>query len=101
MTTNKGIIIKKLLQRHTDLDFCLCVGDDKTDEDMFRAILEECALYPQNPTLLKDWCFTCTIGSGQKKTLAKYHVNTPEQMVSMLMRIGHLMSSERIVGTTI
>ncbi|GJJ73482.1 trehalose 6-phosphate synthase/phosphatase [Entomortierella parvispora] len=35
---NKGEIVKRLLSQHPEVDFVLCAGDDKTDEDMFRAL---------------------------------------------------------------
>ncbi|KAG0224637.1 threalose-6-phosphate phosphatase [Actinomortierella wolfii] len=35
---NKGEIVKRLLAQHPDVEFVLCAGDDKTDEDMFRAL---------------------------------------------------------------
>ncbi|KFH65384.1 alpha,alpha-trehalose-phosphate synthase (UDP-forming) [Podila verticillata NRRL 6337] len=35
---NKGEIVKRLLNQHPDVEFILCAGDDKTDEDMFRAL---------------------------------------------------------------
>ncbi|KAI7832183.1 glycosyltransferase family 20-domain-containing protein [Gamsiella multidivaricata] len=35
---NKGEIVKRLLSQHTDVEFVMCAGDDKTDEDMFRAL---------------------------------------------------------------
>ncbi|KAG0217919.1 threalose-6-phosphate phosphatase, partial [Mortierella sp. GBA43] len=35
---NKGEIVKRLLSQHPDSEFVLCAGDDKTDEDMFRAL---------------------------------------------------------------
>ncbi|KAF9438868.1 threalose-6-phosphate phosphatase [Entomortierella beljakovae] len=37
-TVNKGEIVKKLLHQHPDAEFVMCAGDDKTDEDMFRAL---------------------------------------------------------------
>lgn len=36
---NKGEIVKRLLSQHEDVEFVLCAGDDKTDEDMFRALV--------------------------------------------------------------
>lgn len=36
--THKGEIVKRLTYQHPDADFLLCAGDDKTDEDMFRAV---------------------------------------------------------------
>ncbi|KAF8975913.1 threalose-6-phosphate phosphatase [Entomortierella lignicola] len=35
---NKGEIVKRLLAQHPDVEFVMCAGDDKTDEDMFRAL---------------------------------------------------------------
>ncbi|KAF9182961.1 threalose-6-phosphate phosphatase [Haplosporangium sp. Z 767] len=35
---NKGEIVKRLLSQHPEAEFVLCAGDDKTDEDMFRAL---------------------------------------------------------------
>jgi trehalose 6-phosphate synthase/phosphatase len=35
---NKGEIVKRLLVQHPEAEFVLCAGDDKTDEDMFRAL---------------------------------------------------------------
>ncbi|KAF9101386.1 threalose-6-phosphate phosphatase, partial [Mortierella sp. GBA39] len=36
---NKGEIVKRLLSQHPDVEFVMCAGDDKTDEDMFRALV--------------------------------------------------------------
>ncbi|KAG0376593.1 threalose-6-phosphate phosphatase [Mortierella sp. AD032] len=36
---NKGEIVKRLLSQHPDVGFVMCAGDDKTDEDMFRALV--------------------------------------------------------------
>lgn len=35
---NKGEIVKRLMSQHPEAEFVLCAGDDKTDEDMFRAL---------------------------------------------------------------
>ncbi|KAF8934406.1 threalose-6-phosphate phosphatase [Dissophora ornata] len=35
---NKGEIVKRLLSQHPEVEFVMCAGDDKTDEDMFRAL---------------------------------------------------------------
>ena len=34
--TNKGEIVQRLLYQHPETEFCMCAGDDKTDEDMVR-----------------------------------------------------------------
>ncbi|CAD6886627.1 unnamed protein product [Tilletia laevis] len=39
LAVNKGEIVKRILHQHSqEVDFVFCVGDDKTDEDMFRAL---------------------------------------------------------------
>lgn len=38
LAVNKGEIVKRILYNHSDAEFVFCVGDDKTDEDMFRAL---------------------------------------------------------------
>ena len=44
LAVNKGEIVKRILYSHPDAEFIFCAGDDKTDEDMFRALL----LFPQD-----------------------------------------------------
>jgi len=36
--SSKGAAVRKIMGLESDADFVLCVGDDKTDEDMFAAI---------------------------------------------------------------
>lgn len=36
LAINKGEIVHRILYANPDVDFVYCVGDDKTDEDMFR-----------------------------------------------------------------
>ncbi|KAK4701430.1 trehalose 6-phosphate synthase/phosphatase, partial [Phenoliferia sp. Uapishka_3] len=36
--TNKGEIVQRLLYLHPETEFCMCAGDDKTDEDMFHSM---------------------------------------------------------------
>nr|BAO72966.1 trehalose-6-phosphate phosphatase2 [Moniliella megachiliensis] len=38
LAINKGEIVKRLLAAHSSAEFVFCAGDDKTDEDMFRAL---------------------------------------------------------------
>jgi trehalose 6-phosphate synthase/phosphatase len=49
----KGNAVAHLLDRHTDADFLFCAGDDRTDEDMMRAI----------PSAWQDRTITCWVGS--------------------------------------
>lgn len=38
LAVNKGEIVKRILYLHPQARFVFCAGDDKTDEDMFRAL---------------------------------------------------------------
>lgn len=38
LAVNKGEIVKRILYHNPETEFVFCVGDDKTDEDMFRSL---------------------------------------------------------------
>lgn len=96
---NKGEISKRLvLQYNNDMshvpgsaasqsgkvEFVLCLGDDFTDEDMFRALNglsapptdkgEEAKVRAEN-------VYTVTVGASTKVTLARWHLLEPEDVV--------------------
>jgi trehalose 6-phosphate synthase/phosphatase len=70
---NKGSIVRSILAHHHGED-CLvvCVGDDMTDEDMFRE-LSNC----RNTV-------TCLVGPEWKETSAKCRVDSSEQLLNLL-----------------
>jgi trehalose 6-phosphate synthase/phosphatase len=67
---DKGTVASKLLQAH-DYDFVLAVGDDKTDEDMFRA--------------LTDKAVTIKIGTGN--TAAKFSLSNQLEVIQLLQQL--------------
>ncbi|KAG6296192.1 hypothetical protein E4U09_001868 [Claviceps aff. purpurea] len=87
---NKGEIAKRLIARYhnpggepTELDpnpgrveFALCMGDDFTDEDMFRSLNGA-----TGEVLHADHVFTVTVGASTKVTLAKWHLLEPEDVI--------------------
>ncbi|KAM4055743.1 glycosyltransferase family 20 domain-containing protein [Hirsutella rhossiliensis] len=87
---NKGEIAKRLVatyhnpraQPTTDdanpgrVEFALCMGDDFTDEDMFRSLNGA-----SGSVLNADHVFTVTVGASTKVTLAKWHLLEPEDVV--------------------
>lgn len=88
ISINKGQTLRRILSEGTDriqADFVFCAGDDRTDEDMFKALLE----LEENREFHKEIpnVFTCTIGPAEKKTLAKYHVNNPDQLINLLLQL--------------
>ncbi|KAJ8330754.1 hypothetical protein QVD99_008641 [Batrachochytrium dendrobatidis] len=80
ISMNKGEIVKRLvqqqLQNQPPCDFVYCVGDDRTDEDMFKAL--------KKSELNEDTYFTCTIGSATKHTHAQWHVNAPQDVIDLI-----------------
>lgn len=64
---DKGVVTKKLLEEG-QYDFVLAMGDDKTDEDMFR--------------VLADKAFTIKIGTGH--TAAQYYLSDQREVLSLL-----------------
>ncbi|KAJ7598894.1 trehalose-6-phosphate phosphatase [Mycena floridula] len=106
---NKGEIVKRLLYKNPDAEFIFCAGDDKTDEDMFRALIlfppgtqKAIMEAPLSVTLLDsdgqsappvelairpEAVFTTAVGHSGKRTLAIWHVNTPQEIVEHMQDI--------------
>ena len=68
---DKGSVAKRML-RDKSYDFILAIGDDKTDEDMFRA--------------LADQAVTIKIGSGH--TLAQYNLASQSEVMGFLKSLA-------------
>ena len=68
-------------------DFVLCIGDDTTDEDMFK-VLEESA-YIVN---------TYTIKVGTRGTAAKYTLPTQQQVLPLLKKLQTCVNSKKNVN---
>ncbi|KAI1619884.1 alpha,alpha-trehalose-phosphate synthase [Exophiala viscosa] len=76
---NKGFIATRLINEYgydtgVPPEFVLCLGDDQTDEDMFRALLKT--------DLPKDHVFACTVGASSKRTLANWHLLEPSDVIA-------------------
>lgn len=83
--------LKRGIEQGGPVEFVLCMGDDFTDEDMFRALsgLSGTALDADN-------IFTVTVGASTKVTLARWHVLEPEDVIegmALLANVG--MSGEK------
>ena len=72
---NKGNAILKLFNKD-NYDFILGIGDDYTDEDMFRA--------------LSGMDNTYTIKVGFDNSFARFNVYTPQMVVSLLEAISYI-----------
>ncbi|MCJ1352593.1 MAG: threalose-6-phosphate phosphatase [Icmadophila ericetorum] len=78
---NKGEIAKRLVNEYGVGDgkapeFVLCLGDDFTDEDMFRAL--------RASKLHSDHVFSVTVGASSKQTLASYHLLEPSDVIATI-----------------
>jgi trehalose 6-phosphate synthase/phosphatase len=104
---NKGEIVKRILYENPDAEFVFCAGDDKTDEDMFRALqlfpigatsasmpppLSVSSVRPDAPTvdlaMTPGGVFTTAVGHSGKRTLALWHVTTPQEVVDHILELG-------------
>ena len=56
-----------------------CAGDDRTDEDMFKAL--------RRSELPNDSYFCTTIGASSKKTLAEWHVSLPDEIIQAMRKM--------------
>jgi len=78
---NKGEIAKRLVDSYGHDDgeppeFVLCLGDDFTDEDMFRSL--------NGTKLPTEHVFTVTVGASSKLTLANWHLLEPADVISSI-----------------
>jgi trehalose 6-phosphate synthase/phosphatase len=76
---NKGEIAKRLVASYPPgeaPEFTFCLGDDFTDEDMFRAL--------NASGLPQDHVFTVTVGASSKMTLAHYHLLEPVDVINSI-----------------
>lgn len=72
---NKGAATRKLLEGK-QFDFILAIGDDYTDEDMFKALGGQKNCY--------------TIKVGNEASYARYNLFTPHTVIALLETINHI-----------
>jgi trehalose 6-phosphate synthase/phosphatase len=72
---NKGAFIKRIIEQE-DYDFIFAVGDDRTDEDMFKALMNNNSAF--------------TVKVGPEASYAQYNLYTPQMVVSLLEGLDHL-----------
>ncbi|WCJ36050.1 trehalose phosphate synthase [Euphorbia peplus] len=82
----KGLVAEKILSvMVTDEkppDFVMCIGDDRSDEDMFESILKAASslLYSSAPEI-----FACTV--GQKPSKARYYLDDTSDVLALLQSL--------------
>lgn len=116
ISISKGEIVKRLLtQRVQPLDFVFCVGDDKTDEDMFKMIDKVKAAqaafqesdHSSQPPVLREGSpvfenigaimpsngtsyFSCIIGPPTKRTSASFHLLSPNNVIKNMQQMASI-----------
>ncbi|KAL4451713.1 hypothetical protein ABPG75_007375 [Micractinium tetrahymenae] len=82
---SKGKIVERLLHDASaggePPDFVLCIGNDRSDEDMFTA-MENMQFSPHMPAEV----YACTV--GQKPSKAPFYVNDPADVLSTLNKLA-------------
>ncbi|XP_012469225.1 probable alpha,alpha-trehalose-phosphate synthase [UDP-forming] 9 [Gossypium raimondii] len=95
----KGLVAKKVLSTMISNgeppDFVLCVGDDRSDEDMFESISNTAYIssLPVSPEI-----FACTI--GQKPSKARYYLDDTVDVLKLLSGLTGASSSTTSTSNT-
>ncbi|CAA7058247.1 unnamed protein product [Microthlaspi erraticum] len=80
---SKGLIARRMLsmmqERGTLPEFVLCIGDDRSDEDMFEVI---CSSTEGHWIAPRAEVFACTV--GQKPSKAKYYLDDTAEIVRLM-----------------
>ncbi|KAL9243158.1 hypothetical protein vseg_017082 [Gypsophila vaccaria] len=90
---SKGLVTENVLSELTTNgkppDFLLCIGDDRSDEDMFESILSKasCPSWPITPDI-----FACTV--GQKPSKAKYYLNDTADVMKLIKGLAKASSKK-------
>ncbi|XP_072995917.1 probable alpha,alpha-trehalose-phosphate synthase [UDP-forming] 9 [Typha latifolia] len=98
---SKGLTVEKLIGRLVNYqkppDFLMCIGDDRSDEDMFEIInnAASSSLLPVAPEV-----FACTV--GQKPSKAKYYVDDTSEVIRLLEGIAAISTyNDKIAGSRV
>ncbi|KAE8719217.1 Alpha,alpha-trehalose-phosphate synthase 6 [Hibiscus syriacus] len=84
---SKGLVAKRLLSTMQEKgmvpDFVLCIGDDRSDEDMFEVITSSIACPTINP---RAEVFACTV--SKKPSKAKYYLDDTVEIARLMQGLA-------------
>lgn len=84
---SKGLVAEKVLSTMVSSgkppDFVVCIGDDKSDEDMFESILSTVS----SPFIPAPEVFACTV--GRKPSKAKCYLDDSAEVVKLLQGLAN------------
>ncbi|OJJ34280.1 hypothetical protein ASPWEDRAFT_173702 [Aspergillus wentii DTO 134E9] len=88
---NKGFIATRLVNEYGTApgkapEFILCLGDDFTDEDMFRAL--------QKFDLPTNHVYSVTVGASSKQTAASWHLLEPADVIGTISMLNSSSSAQ-------
>ncbi|KAF9672478.1 hypothetical protein SADUNF_Sadunf11G0046400 [Salix dunnii] len=82
---SKGFVAEKIFTSMAEsgrqADFVLCIGDDRSDEDMFESIDNASHILTASKSV-----FACTV--GQKPSKAKYYLDDTSDVINMLQALA-------------
>ncbi|KAI6682524.1 hypothetical protein NL676_036405 [Syzygium grande] len=91
---NKGTVVENLISTVQSSgkspDFLLCIGDDRSDEDMFEAIARPVS----TPSTSAAEVFACTV--GQKPSMAKYYLDDTSEVIKLLQGLAAATSQPKL-----
>lgn len=93
---SKGLVAKRLLsimqEKGMSPDFVVCIGDDRSDEDMFEVITSSMA----GPSIApRAEVFACTV--GKKPSKAKYYLDDTVEIVRLMQGLASV-SAQTVSG---
>lgn len=87
---SKGLAAEKVLSTLVSSgkppDFVVCIGDDKSDEDMFESILRTVS----SPSIPAPEVFACTV--GRKPSEARFYLDDSVEVVKLLQGLANASS---------
>uniref|UniRef100_A0A0E0ERP4 Trehalose 6-phosphate phosphatase n=1 Tax=Oryza meridionalis TaxID=40149 RepID=A0A0E0ERP4_9ORYZ len=94
---SKGIVvdtvIRTLINNENAPDFLMCIGNDRSDEDMFESINEAVSrsVFPTAPDV-----FACSV--GQKASKAKYYVDACSEVIRLLKGVTAITPRREVIS---
>uniref|UniRef100_A0A0E0IIN5 Trehalose 6-phosphate phosphatase n=1 Tax=Oryza nivara TaxID=4536 RepID=A0A0E0IIN5_ORYNI len=94
---SKGIavdtVIRTLINNENAPDFLMCIGNDRSDEDMFESINEAVSrsVFPTAPDV-----FACSV--GQKASKAKYYVDGCSEVIRLLKGVTAITPRREVIS---
>uniref|UniRef100_A0A0E0M0M5 alpha,alpha-trehalose-phosphate synthase (UDP-forming) n=1 Tax=Oryza punctata TaxID=4537 RepID=A0A0E0M0M5_ORYPU len=86
-------VIRTLINNENAPDFLMCIGNDRSDEDMFESINEAVSrsVFPTAPDV-----FACSV--GQKASKAKYYVDGCSEVIRLLKGVTAITPRREVIN---